>query len=326
MCEKKFELHVPFQYERFRFNVEVQTPIKIPLRRRPILRDAICAVFKQIFCVKRVSDCDGCDFIGKCSYIAVFETQPFEDDPDVRKFSKPPRPYVVNPPLEGTTFDSQSMVCFDLVLFGATIDLLPSFVLTVITLGRKGIGTGKGRYKLIGVDLIRNGKAIPLYDPETRSLADFSREKKVLAPNGGSIQSLYIQFLTPLRLKKESKLLREFQLPVFMERLSDRMAHLTKYYGSGSIDGPSIVTVSSGVSIHRPHRNIWLEWERLGRERIGMKFGGIVGTVVLKGNLTPLIPYLKLAEEINVGLETVFGLGRIRISEESFSLQPAETA
>jgi CRISPR/Cas system endoribonuclease Cas6 (RAMP superfamily) len=57
-----------------------------------------------------------------------------------------------------------------------------------------------------------------------------------------------------------------------------------------------------------------------------MKFGGIVGTVVLKGNLTPLIPYLKLAEEINVGLETVFGLGRIRISEESFSLQPAETA
>jgi CRISPR/Cas system endoribonuclease Cas6 (RAMP superfamily) len=58
----------------------------------------------------------------------------------------------------------------------------------------------------------------------------------------------------------------------------------------------------------------WYDWERYSaRQKDLMKFGGLKGEITFTGNLNPFMPYLSLAEMVNVGQETSFGLGRIII-------------
>ena len=42
-----------------------------------------------------------------------------------------------------------------------------------------------------------------------------------------------------------------------------------------------------------------------------MKFGGLMGAITFTGHLGLFMPYLRLAEIINLGQATTFGLGRI---------------
>ncbi len=45
-----------------------------------------------------------------------------------------------------------------------------------------------------------------------------------------------------------------------------------------------------------------------------MKFGGIVGKAIYKGDLTPFYPLLKYCEEVHLGKQTAFGLGKIAVT------------
>jgi serine/threonine protein kinase len=63
----------------------------------------------------------------------------------------------------------------------------------------------------------------------------------------------------------------------------------------------------------------WVDWERFSsRQQVKMKMGGIVGTAAYlapeEGYYSRFWPWLKLGELLHIGKNTVFGLGKMRIS------------
>jgi CRISPR/Cas system endoribonuclease Cas6 (RAMP superfamily) len=44
-----------------------------------------------------------------------------------------------------------------------------------------------------------------------------------------------------------------------------------------------------------------------------MKLGGVVGRLVLEGDLAPFVPLLRTAEIVHVGKGATFGLGKLAV-------------
>ncbi|HEV2845681.1 MAG TPA: CRISPR system precrRNA processing endoribonuclease RAMP protein Cas6, partial [Thermoanaerobaculia bacterium] len=69
----------------------------------------------------------------------------------------------------------------------------------------------------------------------------------------------------------------------------------------------------------------WHDWERWSqRQQTSMKLGGIVGRLVLAGELEAFSALLRAAEVVHVGKGTTFGLGRIAL--DPFAPPPATSS
>jgi hypothetical protein len=69
-----------------------------------------------------------------------------------------------------------------------------------------------------------------------------------------------------------------------------------------------------GISLIK-NATYWHDWERYSqRQGQRMNMGGLVGTAVYEGELDEFMPWLILGEQVHVGKNTVFGLGKYRIS------------
>jgi hypothetical protein len=58
----------------------------------------------------------------------------------------------------------------------------------------------------------------------------------------------------------------------------------------------------------------WQDWQRYShRQQREMTLGGLVGSLVLRGDLEPFRALLRTAEVVHVGKGAVFGLGRVEL-------------
>ena len=58
----------------------------------------------------------------------------------------------------------------------------------------------------------------------------------------------------------------------------------------------------------------WFDWQRYSnRQERAMPLGGVVGRLVLEGDLRPFWPLLHLGQWLHVGGKTTFGMGRYRL-------------
>lgn len=58
----------------------------------------------------------------------------------------------------------------------------------------------------------------------------------------------------------------------------------------------------------------WQNWTRYSsRQQQKMLLGGVIGELILEGELQEFLPFLKLGEYLHIGKNTVFGLGQYRL-------------
>jgi hypothetical protein len=310
--------------ETFRFYLEILSFTILPPYKGGVFRDAFGNAFRKSVCaMKQVKDCDSCFLKGKCLYVALSQPLPPKDFKDAGKYNHAPPPYVLNPPPDNRqSFHPGDMLAFDLVLIGRAIDALPYFIYSFIEMGKMGIGRrGKdgerGKYEITGVDHISGDATNRIYDIKTETLKSFDKVNEPLPLDHEEIQSVTVKLMTPLRLKEKGNLVTNLTFPLLINRTIHRLQLLSEFYGTkGPIPVPDTL-IKDAEEIITANENLhWYDWERYSsRQKDLMKFGGLKGEITFTGNLTQFMPYLRLAEVVNAGQETSFGLGRYEIME-----------
>jgi CRISPR-associated endoribonuclease Cas6 len=262
-------------------------------------------------------------------YSYVFET-PIRDNKEFIS-THLPHPYVLEPP-----FDNQSLYLpgnsfsANLILMGKAIDYLPYFIFVMEELGKNGIGKGRGRFLLKKVENLlhpteKEGKVIfdarskrISSDIATKTFLDISNEVSgIISP------ALTLDFLTPCRIIYRNRLTTpsDFNFLILMKNLLRRIYLLSYLFDSRlQIDYKALLEQAENVKIER-NKLYWYDWERYSsRQDERMKLGGFKGEITFGGQITPLLPFIKIGEYIHLGKDTSFGLGKYIIVDNRGSI------
>ncbi len=303
-----------FPWERFRFSIRATGLMVLPPYKGGVLRGAFGAALRDALCALLKKDCTDCSLAARCGYARIFEPTPPPDFPDAGRFSSAPPPYVLIPPLDARqAIHPDEHLDFEVTLMGGALELFPYVLFAFEQLGKRGLGRERGRYVIERVDMIRGDHATMVYDGETGMISGMISPPDVDFPEEREdVGVVDLHLITPLRLKEKGKLATALAFPLFFERLAQRLTLLSRFYGKNGQAPEFGPLLENARDIETESRDLfWYDWSRYsGRQKAVMKFGGLRGKVRFKGRLSPFLPWLRLGEQVNVGQNTTFGLGK----------------
>jgi len=308
------------------------------------LRGLFGHALKKVICVTKSENCKECKYKFNCVYSYVFETPTPKDDPNHKRYSTAPHPYIITPPLEDKDFFScDELISFDVTLIGKANEYLPYIIYAFMEMGKTGLGAGKGKFKLISVVAYgKNGVLEEVFRNHNGVLkpVDNRIDFKTIKLNCSSPAPVTLTFDTPVRIKELNDLSTEIHFKLLIDRLCERVSLLSKYHCGGRLisvpwinfpilpkllfyynrDG-SLATgnetcdrIDQATIKIRENKLDWYDWERYSsRQNSRMKLGGLIGSITYEGEITEYLPLLKLGEYVHVGKAATFGLGKYRV-------------
>lgn len=230
-----------------------------------------------------------------------------------------PRPFALLPHASAGELDAGDWLGFSLTLIGPAVVLAPEVIAAVERLGERGLGNRHARLALAGVGCeTGDGTVLPVMGPagvmQAQALQTVTLAGLGAAWSAMSARRAVLRFDTRLRLKSANGLLETAPpMRILLQRLLERVSALGVLYGAGvPLPGDEVrglLEHAESLEIER-HDLFWQEWERTsGRSGQRMPWGGLVGEIVYRGDLGPLLPWLALGEWLHVGAKTTFGLG-----------------
>jgi CRISPR-associated endoribonuclease Cas6 len=271
-------------------------------------------------CIARRESCPQCILKEKCAYSYIFET-PRAATAEVKwRASYDPHPFVIEAPLETTReYLPGENLSFNLILIGRGANYFPYFVLAFEELGRLGIGRGKGKFKLVMVEIFGDA-GVPgelIYDGETKTLravnsvinsAHIAEKVRGLNPS-----AVTLRFLTPMRIRFGGSFTNDMDFKIFLRSLLRRLSWLSELYCGEKWDLDYAALLSrAGDSVKTSSSHLrWYDWERYSsRQNTRLKMGGFLGRITFEGELAPFLPFIKMGEYLHIGQGTAFGLGK----------------
>jgi CRISPR-associated endoribonuclease Cas6 len=321
-----FDLEV----HQLRFRAEVTAPLRLPAARGAALRGALFAALRAQFCLAGGGpDCGRPPAAASCP--VCFLLAPVDEGN--RRGQDVPRPYVLRVALDGPPAYARGETFeFGLSTFGHSLGVFPYALLGVQEMGQRGLGAGRaGGFELAEVwaEQPLAGRQERIYrggrggDPHvgTPALpvdgADVAAEAATLGARGAD-RRLRLSLPTPLRLVEGRHLVKpeSFQPRVLLARLLDRLDALGARYGGGPTAAGVAALLAHAATVRVVESRLtWRELFRAsGRHRALLPMGGLVGDVVLEGDLTPLLPWLVWGSLVHVGKDAAMGNGELRLS------------
>jgi hypothetical protein len=126
--------------------------------------------------------------------------------------------------------------------------------------------------------------------------------------------------LTPTRLVEGKHLVKPegFSFRTLLARLLERLSALYGRYGNAppSYDAPALLRMAMGIRV-AGRQLTWRELFRAsGRHGRMVPMSGLVGSVVLAGDLEPYLPWLVWGSLTHVGKDAAMGNGRLRLEPD----------
>jgi len=278
------------------------------------------------FCVnRRESECHRCPYYALCPISALLATV----DPTSPRGINVPRPYTIEPPLGlETLLPPGAPFAFGLTLFASALNLFPYVIVGVRDMERGGVGLAiqgsdgrwrKGRFRLQRIvarnPLTRTEQVILQEGDDLVQVPDvpITHAQLAAAPAGGD--EVTLEFLTPLRLVDGTRLVHTPDFRVIMHRLFERLEALAGHYAGEPLrfDRPALLSLADQVALVQDETQ-WLDLASYsGRRDVRTPIGGFVGRATFRGPLAPFWPWLRWAEVVHVGKDTVKGNGWVRI-------------
>jgi hypothetical protein len=288
-----------FEFYRFRFHFRARDPVHFPEGKSAnVVRGAFGAVLR--------------DTASPAAYARLFE-------PGAALGRAPsgladwPRPFVLRAGhLDGLTIAKGAGFFVDVHVFDLREPALEHFRAAFARLGENGVGPGRGRAELDGVeqlDLADGGETI-MDGPRAPSAISLDRDP---AP----VERVCVRFVTPTELKAAGGMADRPEFAILFGRLRDRISTLRALYGAGplDIDFRAMGGRAAGVRLQRAD----LKWERIERKsgRTGQvhSLGGFTGEAEYEGELAEFLPWLRAARWVGVGRQTVWGKGEVRVED-----------
>lgn len=285
-------------------------------------RGALGHALRQAACITRLDRCDPCLLRYECPYAYIFETPPPPETERMRKYPAAPHPFVLEPeevfaPGGSVRVSGQDEGRYELglVLVGRAIRHAPYIVWTLSRAAERGIGAG--RASLVLEEVLLEDRAadggwqrldagpLPRLRPLTLTLPDVP-------------QGVRIRFLTPLRLARDGRVVREGDLSfsVLLRNLLRRISLLHYFHGRRALELDFRALAEASGSVEwEAERLEWVELSRRSsRQGRRMPLDGVVGSVRLEGKAAaPFWPFLVLGGLVHAGKAATMGLGRYRI-------------
>lgn len=304
--------------QKYTFNCRFITEARLPGYLGSTLRGSLGWGLKKAACVLRRQQCGNCMLREQCVYAFIFETEKYTTG-DGRNVNARPHPFVLQPHENSDKKDKDDNLSFSLLLFDRANTMLPEIVYAVRLMGEAGIGVGRkdgfGRFMLetvsTGEKTVFSAKDDILHSDMAAGRIQLQESKE-----NGQTMDIHLSLETPLRLKYGNKLTRELPFHILIRAGLRRIAALEDAYGGGEPDLDYKTLVRTGEQISATESNIrWRELFRYSnRQRKKISLSGLSGTVIYKDVPTDFLPILSYSEQVNIGKQTVFGLGKIRIT------------
>ena len=247
----------------------------------------------------------------------------------------PARPFAIRPslPMEQTIAPRQQFT-FGVNLYGDAVELFPYVVQAVYRMGQAGVGYGRGRFVLVGVEavnplqheaqsLMRGGKMVqmpglPLTETDVMLAAD-------RLPN----DRITLNLLTPTQIVANGQRLSQLTFESLIARLLERYQAIEQHYTT-TPTSTNIwrkrhleMTQAAGLIRIKQDNTRWVRVES-GSRRTGTRnsVGGLVGDITFEGDLQVFLPWLVWGSLLHVGKNAVKGSGWYELSQlDADSLQ-----
>jgi hypothetical protein len=300
-----------------------QAPAVLPPFKGSALRGAFGHALKRAVCVMPGrSECGGCPLVGACVYTRLFET--FLDagppPPFLAGVVTAPRPFVFECADGQSELAAGATLEFDLVLVGRAVELQAFAVLAVEDMALQGLGAGRHEFRLervVVVDALGRTR-----DAGYRPDGPWQLAPPAPVPpstNGLPPDRLAIELVTPLRIESGGQLRDRLAPRELVLKMLQRVLLLTHFFGDRErIDWAfrPLLDHASGLEVEAAR----LRWQPLTRysNRQGRKIaqGGLVGELILTGDLAPLHALFRAAEVFHIGKGATFGLGQVALGAE----------
>lgn len=270
------------------------------------LKESVCLMKKQ------TTDCTPCTLAMHCPYAIIFESPNVFQKETMHSATHVPHPFALTPLFSyPAVFVPGDSFALKLSLFGNAIRFLPHLLHALIALGESGIGFRRKKYKID--EIIDNSTGKVLYDGTKFYL---NRVQPLAFSENISKQKLAINFYTPCKIKHNGGYLQHADMCVIAKNIKRRLEMISNFFGTSrtTIDIESVDF--DAISIEKSE----IAWEvsrrYSKRKQQHMPLGGFRGMVCLKGDVGAIYPLLKIGEAINLGSNTSFGFGAIKVESE----------
>jgi CRISPR-associated endoribonuclease Cas6 len=306
-------------YLRLRVTLEAEQPAEVPAFHGSMLRGAFGHALRRLTCTMGpAQECATCVLRRTCFYTRLFEPAPVAAPPPfLRGVDNVVRPYVFEPRGGAGRLAPGDPLAFDLLLFGQAIEFQAYAVLAIERMARGGLGKGRARFRLRQVQaLAPDGRwqtlaaeGVLLTRPAPPSLSPPALAEPAPEP-------LALRFVTPLRLKVRNRLAGRPSVRDLVFNMLRRVLELAAVHAPGASvdwDFRSYLAQTAAVRVLSADLS-WQEHERWShRQNAAMTLGGVVGRLLLSGDLTPFLPLLRTTEVVHLGKGATFGLGKIAV-------------
>ena len=294
---------------RLRVRLAAEEPARLPGYLGSALRGSFGHALRTLACAFGPRQpCASCLLRGSCASTRLFET--FVEGPPppyLTGIDTAPRPLVFEPWKEVRALSTGEELGFDLLLFGRAVELEAYARLAIERLATNGLGASRTRFRVV----------------EVQAVTETPRPAPLEAG------ALTLRFLTPTRLVGNGKFVHQPTFQALAFRMLRRHLELTHFHGNAAaVDwnlGPFMAMTKRVEVVARDLR--WQDWSRYSnRQKTSIQMGGFVGSMTLRGELSPFLPLLEAAELLHVGKGAMLGLGHLRLERPAVSVERSAAA
>lgn len=318
---------------RLRVVLRALEPALLPPFHGSMLRGAFGHAFRRAACVVAATQaCASCRLRPDCAYAQVFETpiEPGQAPRSLRGQVAAPHAYLFEVGSLATELRAGDPLAFDLLLIGRAIEAQARIFWAIERMGGPdhGLGARRARFALDSVDVLSaRGTTIPLHRdgawltdaaPSITTSTALRGEPLASAPLPGDGGRVRLHFATPLRLRRDQRLVPPRDPRDLVYSMLRRVHELAYFHGPASerrdaCDFRPTLNAASALTA-RDWRFSFVSHQRYSnRQTRPIDLSGHLGSPVLEGDLAPLAPLLRAAETLHVGKGTVHGLGWFRL-------------
>jgi len=318
-----------------RVRARITNPILLNEHKGSAIRGALFEALRKRSCARlELASCHPCELVPVCPISTLVATV----DPEWDRGADPPRPLVIDPPLdERVEYAAGDRFEFGVTVLGSAGKLLPYVVLALGDAGKAGIGRRyqcdglwtRGRFEVERVDLANpfSEAAETLYPTDAPSAAQLmfrsprspltSRDLDQALNCHQACNEINLDFLTPTRLVRKGETLRQFDLIAFLQRLRERLEALERRYGQPDESGASCTFYATSLADRLELVRSDTRWQEVRgystRQKQAVPLGGFTGSVTLRGDIAPLLPFLAWGQLTHVGKDATKGNGWYRL-------------
>ncbi len=306
------------QYGKYEFTCRFEKEAVLPDFKGSTFHGVFDRALKNVVCVLKQQTCEKCPLLKKCLYARVFETKLACKPEKGSRFSDIPHPYFIEPPMDReNSFQKHGIITCWLGLFGEFTESLPYFIYAFDLMGKTGlgrrIGGSRGRFTLTKV--ASNHKTIYTDTDKTINMEGCRQELTINPSDGDKYQKIEVKLETPLRVKHGQRIVGELPFHVLTRAMLRRISSLMSVYGDGEPNWNYKELVEKAEQVQTLSAKLhWLDRERYSfRQKQRTPMGGLIGTVIYENVPPEFLPMLEFCEQVHIGKNTTFGLGKISV-------------